>query len=332
MVSIRASTPAEAAKDEKDIFEITSEDEFAASYPPSPTPPAPAPVSLISTASKGDKDEPGESSFSKWWSSDATQEKVQGVIGSLQATFTGMAGIPLGGGDMSSMERAGIRAAQAPGIARRNIREKQFLRYIDQEIANEKDPSRKMMLQAMRQDPEHSAQYLTAESPGSKQQRALELAEVEHDYKMLEIALKNEGDRGVTGNRADDIASISKMYDLLPDAEKKALRETGEIPESWYFNQAAVSLMPKLFSPSGGALGAGGYRVEMPDLSGTVEMPDGQGGRTTIDAYEYWTGLVSEKWDTLTEKTRQWWDLVFKKHDLKASEKSDAVRKELKLE
>jgi len=332
MADIRMSTVAEAARDEKDIFEITSEDEFAASFPPSPTPPAPS-EPLIATASKGnEKDEPGESSFSKWWSSDATQEKVQGVLGSLQATFTGMAGIPLGGGDMSSMERAGVRAARAPGIARQRIREKQFMRYIDQEIAKEEDPRRKLMLQSMRQDPEHAAQYFTSESPSSKQARALELAKVKHDYKELEIKLRGSYEGGVTPNRKDDILTISKMFDLLPDDEKKALRETGEIPDTWWGNTGAIALMPKLFSPSGGILGGGGFAIEMPTFSGTIEVDDGLGGTETVGAYEAWTRMVDRHWDKLPESVRNWWDLVFKKHELEASEEADAVRKDLELE
>lgn len=315
---IRRSTPQEAARDERDIFEQTANATFAANF------------GVGDAAAK----EPGTTSFSDWWSKDSTQEKFQGIMGAIGASFTGLAGIPLGGGDMSSMERAGVRAAEAPGRARQMIREKQFHRYIDHEMANTTDPRRRDMLMAVRTNPTAAAQYLAMESPASKLDRAKELEKVKHEYKMAEIALENEGrSRGVTANRADDIGTANQMYLALSEEDQKGLRERGEIPFAWFDNTAAINLIPHLYSPNGGILsGQGG---EFPfDLnsggSGTVTNPV-TGKKTTIGWKEKIIGAVAEQWDNLSEYSRRWWDYVIRRDELELSDAEKAAREEAGL-
>jgi hypothetical protein len=320
------STPKQAAKDERDIFEQGSENAFASQFMPD------APVDAPVAPATGS--DPGTSSFSDWWAKDSTQEKFQGVMGSLAATFTGMAGIPLGGSDMSSMERAGVRAAQAPGQARQMIREKQFNRYIDSEMANATDPRRQDMLQAIRLDPAGAGKYLAMESPASKQERAESLETVKHDYKMAEIALQNEGrlasarvSGGVTPNRKDDILTINEMYDNLPEKEQRRLRENGEVPWSWMEIPGAENLIPHLFSPNGGILH--GNRKD-PELPPPLKLGDGGDGEDeeTFGLLDW----IANKWESMTEGSRRFWSAWMDHEEAKMSPEEKAARKEAGLE
>lgn len=271
------------------------------------------PDSLISGVSEPEK-VPGSNAFMDWLKKDSTQVGVQGLLGSLGAVFGGMAGIPAGGGDMSSMERAAVRAAAAPGEARARMRERKFIEYIDNELATETSRERRELLQAARANPKQAAQYLAMEGPESKQRRLEQIAKLEHEYRMEELELRNEGalraagakGRDITPGRQDLIYSANAWFRNLTADVRESARKGDFI--SLLFDPSAIKFVPYLYSPKGGMLWTGPESINM-DLSGDYTY-NGE----TVSKYDMFMEMVESKWDQLNPDHRRFYDLVSMKH------------------
>lgn len=337
------STVTQAAKDEKDVFEQTAGAEFAAKFGGGSA--ASAPAGLIPAVAAGGSKEPGTNAFADWWAKDSTQEKVQGMMGSIGAIFGGMAGIPLGGGDMSSMERASVRAQAAPGEARQRMREKQFTRYIDSELGKTTDQSRRDLLMSVRQNPQALAEYLARETPKSKSDRSSALEKMKqgyredlerqkHDYKMDEIGLKNQGRRnGVTANRADDIGTGNQLFLALSDEEQESFLKTGRPPMSWLTTTEYLKYLPHLYSPNGGILYNPNGEINF-NAPKTVEVTGPDGEKKTVGFWENLSGWLLENWENLSPGSRRWYEEITRRHELEdpGSEEEQSVRKKAGLE
>jgi len=296
---------AQAARDDRDVFEQTSEMEFADRFGAAKDRGL---MSEVSTTPKAPAEDAGSfmGNFADWWAKDSTQEKFHGILGALSGTFSGLAGLPLGGGDTSSLERGAVRASMAPAQAKELIRQRQFTRYIDNELANTTDPLRRDTLMAIKSNPAAASQYLAAESlAGRKHGYALEENEKIHEYKMAEIALRNEGrsgSGGLTGNRSDDIGTANNLFASLSPDEQKTYRETGRPPGRWFQNPDIMRLLPHLYSPNGGALANEVTTSGLPRID-LDEKPEGE-DRTWR---EFLYNKLATDWDFLPESLRQWW-------------------------
>jgi hypothetical protein len=276
--------------------------------------------SLISNAAFPENEKvPGANAFMEWLGKDNVQVGIQGLLGSLGAVFGGMAGIPAGGGDMSSMERAAVRAAAAPGQARARLQERKFIEYIDEQLKTETNMERRELLQAARANPKQAAQYLAMEGPESKQQRLLEIAKIEHEYRMEEQELVNTGrvnaagakGRQITPGRQDLINSADAWWRLLP-SDVRAEAEAGDWI-SLLFDPSAIKFVPYLYSPNGGPLYTGPENINM-DLSGDYTYKGKDGTKKTVNKRDMVMNAIEEQWDSLDPEGRRFFDLIMMKN------------------
>ena len=170
----------------------------------------------------------GGGSFQEWWAKDDTQARIGGFFDGMGAIFGGLAGIPLGGGDMSSMERAAVRAAKAPGEARKRIKKRRFGQYIQNQLQNETDPHRRDMLQAAIANPKQAGYFLAMESPTSKEERAKRIADYEHQHRMELEGVKarnaSSARAGLTAKQISDVGRAESWWYGLPEQTRKDYR------------------------------------------------------------------------------------------------------------
>ena len=304
--------------------------------------PAKEEAPLITAASTGKEktdSTPGEGAFAQWWAKDDTQANFQGLLGVLGGIGSGLAGIPLGGTDMSSLERGAARAMAAPGVAREELRQKKFVEYIDGELDKETNAGRRQLLEAARANPKQAAQYLAMEGPESKQKRAEAILALEHKYKMEEIGLTNEGKyltaglkrRGITAGRQDLIDSANAWFQNLPADTREEAKEGDLI--SLLFDPSAIKFMPYLYSPHGGLLYRGPGDFNM-DLSGTFTYQDEDGNDKTVGRMDYLTQKYNQYYDELGEVGKNFFDLILMRHrqkeeDQGLSEQGQVVESDL---
>jgi len=278
-----------------DAQDVQDELDFQSRFPAS----TPGSSSAVSAGEGG-----GDQKFSDWWGSDSTQEKFQGLVGSIGAVFGGLAGLPLGGGDTSSLERGAVRAANAYPEARQRIQQHRFTEYIDKQLAEERDPQRRDMLEAARAYPQQAAQYLAMERPESKLYRSQRIEELKHGYRMQEIEARNQGKGGVSRTRLDQIESANAYRRSLSPELRQALDE-GNYDELIWEDPRLLNFLPLLFSPSGGDL----YRSP-DDIRVDTDQPIRTREGDSISLKEYVTSWLADKWDTLTEETKNFWELI----------------------
>lgn len=251
-------------------------------------------------------EEEDEGGFSSWWHSDSTQEKFQGMMGVISALGGGLAGIPAGGGDMSSMERAAVRAAAAPGEARKMMHQRRFARHIRSQLATEEDPERRMMLQGALSDPDNAMQYLSSQTPEAKEKQAYRIADYEQDHRLeitrMELASKEkiaEAKRlgtaaryGLTAFQHTEIMQANERYLNSPADLRKALDED----DYWgveFEQPEMMKLVNKLWTPHLGQLWINKYGKDTTDpeafkphafnLEGDVEVKDPKTGKPAVD-------------------------------------------------
>jgi hypothetical protein len=263
--------------------------------------------SLMSSVAvpKGRDDGDGGGGFMDWWSNDETQIKLGSMLQGFGDIFGGMAGMPLGGGDTSSLQRGAIRAGQRPGEARRRIQVHRFGKYIDQQIATEKDPHRVAMLQAAKLNPSQAGQILAMESPMSKEARTLRLAEVEFGYKERLTKMEVEGRRaaaygkyGLSAKQISDVGRAASWYHSLGEVAKKSV-DTGTFSLEKFLDPEFAKNITLLHTPEYGLLWkrqqkgvASGGSTNPPrvDLSGTTTVTDPDTGEEmtvkNVDAVE----------------------------------------------
>jgi hypothetical protein len=238
------------------------------------------------------KDSDSDPGFSDWWGSDSTQEKFQGIMGAFTAVMGGLAGIPAGGGDMSSMERAAVRAAAAPGEARKRMRTRKFSRHIQSQLETETDPEKRMMLQGALANPQNAHAFLTADTPASKEARMMRVAEKEFGYAKQLEAIKSGNRASAKGELSAEtmrkIGSANNWYTSLRKDQKDGLYK-GEPVDVAFMDENAWDYLELLWSPEHGLLaqrlasdiasgkkGVENYGPGNMDLSGetTVTDPD----------------------------------------------------------
>jgi hypothetical protein len=197
--------------------------------------------------------------FADWWGTDETQEKFQGLMGVFGALGAGLAGLPMGGTDTSSLERASRNMMEAPGKAREMFQQRRFTSFIESELETEEDPYRKTMLQGALANPAQAAQYLSMESPEAVEGRGVRLAQLRHDLGMERVEAEIQGRKDVAGIKQgpspslmNSIHSANAWYDSQSKEDQRKIREGG-------FSQGMVDpgmtqLIPFLYSPHGGVL------------------------------------------------------------------------------
>jgi hypothetical protein len=107
------------------------------------------------------------SKFGDWFKSEQGQVMVGGLFNAISSLGAGMAGLPAGGTDMSSLGRGAAAATQGFDIAQSQYDAKTFRRFVDGKIAeemgkaeSERSEEKLQTLQMMRRDPEG---YIKAE-------------------------------------------------------------------------------------------------------------------------------------------------------------------------
>lgn len=316
MVSLRKSTVAEAAKDDKDIFEVGAANEFAASYPP-----APAGESLMTVMSGATKE--GSGQFSDWWKSDETQVKFQGLMGVFSALGTGLAGLPAGGTDMSSLERAGVRMAAAGGEARKMIQQRRFKTFIDSELESEKDPHRRLMLQGALANPDQAAQYLSMQSPEAIEGRMVRMENLRAKLGMERVEAEIKGRKEVAAIKAgpspalmNSIQSANAWFKSLDSEDQRKIREGGF--SQAMVNPALTSLIPFLYSPHGGILNKLGLKPKFDHTTDNIEVKPGGdswvsdihfGFQSQQDVQESLSKAAANR-DAVAEYVSDFWELI----------------------
>jgi hypothetical protein len=312
-------------------MDVYDEMQFQSKFPAEQTSQAGTDPLIAAAATPASEDrDPEASAFQDWWAKDSTKENFQGLMGVLGAIGGGLAGLPLGGTDTSSLERAAVRAHEAPGQARRQMQQRRFVDYIDEQLESETNAGRRDMLEAARANPQQAAQYLAMESPESKQKRLESIAELEHEYKMEEIGLQNEGKLaasgsrgGITAGRQDLIDSANAWYRGLPsDTREEA--DAGDMI-SLLFDPSAIKFMPYLYSPHGGMLYRGPESINM-DLSGDMTVTDEEGRSVVVEKIAAFQQYVADNWDNMSEEARRFYDLILMRY--RASGDSDEMSEE----
>jgi hypothetical protein len=186
------------------------------------------------------------------------------------------------------------------------------------------------MLEAARANPQQAAQYLAMESPESKQKRRESITELEHEYKMEEIGLQNEGKLaasgrrgGITAGRQDLIFSANSWFRDLPADVREAAAKGDMI--DLLFDPSAIKFMPYLYSPKGGMLYRGPGSINM-DLSGDMDVIDEEGRSVVVEKIEALTQYVADNWDNMPAEARRFYDLILMR--FRASGESDEMSEE----
>lgn len=267
--------------------------------------------------------EEDEGGFSSWWYSDSTQEKFQGMMGVISALGGGLAGIPAGGGDMSSMERAAVRAAAAPGEARKMMHQRRFARHIRSQLATEEDPERRMMLQGALSDPDNAMQYLSAQTPAAREAQAKRIADYEQGYrlditrmeleskeKIARAKLHGEGARyGLTSFQYAEIQQANERFKNQPEEMRKKIK-TDDYWDVALESPEMMKLINKLWTPNVGQLwidkhgmnptDPAAYAPRVINLEGDVVVKDPKTGKPVKDPVTGKNQTVS-KVDAVTE-------------------------------
>lgn len=307
-----------AMRDQADVEDyLAFEDRFPADTSSKADPMPPLVKEVAETGATDDE----SSGFMDWWTKDATQEKFQGLMGALGSIGAGLAGMPAGGTDFSSLERGLVRASQAPGEAKKRIQQNKFNDYIDQQLATTTDPHRRDVLMATKMNPANAAQYLSIEGPDSKQRRAERMAEIEHGYKMEELELQHGkyGRKGLPPTRVDEIQA-AKAWRLSLTPKQRSALDKKQFNFDLMTDPSFVKFGPLLYSPSGGPL----YTEEMNfDLSGTETRDDPDTGESyTIGKREMLEAYLAENWPKLSSKAKEFYEWILMKDKDRAERES----------
>ncbi len=288
-----------------------------------PTTPEEADASLLASVGSGNGNGDGGGGFLEWWGKDETQIRVGSLFAGLGDIFGGMAGMPLGGGDMSSLERGAARAAKRPGEARRRIQQNRFGKYIQRELETEKDPHRRGMLEAALLNPNQAVQALGYESPMSREARAIRVAEVEFGYKKTLTEMEIQGRKdvasgkfGLSAKQISDVGRAESWYHDLTGQAKKSV-DTGVFSLEKMLDPEFAKNITLLHTPNYGLLWkrqqermskGGSTNPPRIDVSGNTTVTDPETGEKvtvkTVDAVEemmYGEGEPDPQTDELVE-------------------------------
>lgn len=138
-----------------------------------------------------------ESKFGDWFQSEQGQVMMGTLMNAVGSIGAGMAGMPAGGSDMSSLGRGAAAASQAHVYAQQQYDSKTFRRFIDGKLETEmakpedkQDQDKIMTLQMMRRDPEG---YIKASQSGENWFERMQAA--------YEFGKKKKGDDYAAGNK-----------------------------------------------------------------------------------------------------------------------------------
>jgi hypothetical protein len=170
--------------------------------------------------------------FANWFQSEQGQVVMGGLFNSIGSMGAGLAGLPPGGRDTSSLARGAAMATQSYDIAQSRFDSNKFIKYVDGRIAEEEgaaepDQDKIMTLQMMRRDPQG---YIKGSASGenwyermqaaygfdkAKKQDAygvVNKAATDHFNKVLDAKTKKELLEGNQGTLEAQFVSLNAEY------------------------------------------------------------------------------------------------------------------------